>query len=165
MNGDPDALLYQAVQLHRAGRRADAAHLYLAVLRHRGDRADAFHNLGLVAVEGGDLAAGLSQFKAAIAAEPSYGRYWLSYCQALVDGGDLDQARAILPWVLRLRVERGWTGALAARLFGPRPLLAEARRRDQDGRTAEARILVRRVLALDPALDEARVLLAGMAGG
>ncbi|HIJ62009.1 MAG TPA: tetratricopeptide repeat protein [Rhodospirillaceae bacterium] len=163
MSDNLDALHHQAIALHQAGRRVDAAHLYLSILRRRPDHSDARHNLGLVAVEGGDLASGLTAIRAAVATDPSYGRYWLSYVQALTDDGRLDEARRALPRVLRLGGERGWSGALAARLFDPRQLLAEAEARRRASRQADAQELARRVLALLPRSAAALGLLGGLA--
>ena len=159
-----DAIHHQALALHSVGRRVDAAHLYLSILRRRPDHSDARHNLGLVAVEGGDFAAGLNAIRAAVAIEPAYGRYWLSYAQALADDGRPDEARDILPRVLRLQVERGWSGALAARLFDPRQLLDQARFRRRTGRVDESRLLARRVLVQLPCSAAALALLGGLAG-
>ena len=157
-------LLSQAVTLHQAGRRQDAAHLYLAVLRHRADHADARHNLGLVALQGGDLTAGISLVRAALTLDPSYGRYWLSLVQALADADRLGEARRSLPRAMRLAADQGWCGALAARLFGSRQLLAEAQSRHRRGRTKEAHTLAKRVLSLLPTSTGALEMLGHFAG-
>lgn len=164
MTMNSNHLLSQAVALHQAGRRRDAAHLYLAVLRSRADHADAHHNLGLVAVQGGDLRTGLTQIRTALTLDPSYGRYWLSLAQALADGDRLEEARRVLPWALRLGSDPGWGGTLAARLFGSRQLLAEAASRHRSGRTRDADSLARRVLTLMPASTGALEMLGHFAG-
>lgn len=92
----PDQLLLQAFAHHQAGRLPEAERLYRAVLKNHPQHAVANHNLGLLAVQMGLLAAGLHHLKSAVEASPEQGQYWLSYVKVLVQSGQVDAARQAL---------------------------------------------------------------------
>ncbi len=91
-----DKKLLQAVTLHRAGRLKDAERIYREILKSDLQHSDANHNLGALAVQTGKPALGLPFFKAALAANPNHGQYWLSYIDALNKAGQHDLAQQVL---------------------------------------------------------------------
>ena len=88
-----DVAFQQAIAHHQAGRLQEAEQLYRAILQAQPDQADANHNLGLLAGQVGQHAAGLPYLKTAWAINPSRGQYALSYAEALLA---TDQAREAL---------------------------------------------------------------------
>lgn len=108
----------KAVARHQAGELAEARVLYGAVLQIDPAHAVANHNLGILAVQCGQPAAGLENFLAAIEADPTHGKYWLSYVDGLRKAGQPEQARQ----VLALARQQGLSGpeveALALSLDG-----------------------------------------------
>lgn len=91
-----DQALQQAVSHHQAGRLAEAEHLYRTILQVQPDYPDANHNLGVLAVQVKQPAAALPHFKAALAANPDHGQYWLSYIDVLAQTGQIETARQVL---------------------------------------------------------------------
>ena len=81
------AALQQAVAHHQAGRLQDAEQLYRAILQAQPGQADANHNLGVLAGQVGQHAAGLDFFKTALATNPAQSQYALSYANALMNAG------------------------------------------------------------------------------
>ena len=67
---DADADLHAAVALHRAGRLAEAAPIYLSVLRAAPDRFDALHLLGVLRQQEGRSAEAAELIGAALAQRP-----------------------------------------------------------------------------------------------
>ncbi len=111
--------LNQAVTHHQAGNLPEAERLYRAILAALPKHPDASHNLGVLAVQVRQPAAGLPHFRAALEANPNQGQYWFSYIDALIQTGQTDQARKMLAQAR----ERGLRGeavdSLAGRLDGP----------------------------------------------
>jgi predicted O-linked N-acetylglucosamine transferase (SPINDLY family) len=70
MAKSPAVLLNEAVALHQAGRLADAAARYRAILTRAPQHAEALHLLGLVKIASGDLAGGVASIRRAIAVQP-----------------------------------------------------------------------------------------------
>lgn len=91
----PDAVLQEAVAHHREGRLAEAERLYRAILEGQPDQPDANHNLGVLAGQVGQPAAGLPYLEAAWQADPSHEQYWLSYGEALLATGQAQQAAKV----------------------------------------------------------------------
>lgn len=118
--------LQQAIAHHQAGQLQDAERIYRGILQAQPNHPDASHNLGVLAVQVKQPAAGLPYFKAALAANPNQMQYWLSYIDALIQIESIDTARQILEQGLK----RGLSGrafeTLAARLSN-----AEKARSDQ----------------------------------
>ena len=79
-----EVALRQAVAHHQAGRLSEAEELYRAILQAQPGQADANHNLGVLAAQVGQPAAGLPYLKAALDADqpmsntccPMPRRYW-----------------------------------------------------------------------------------------
>lgn len=101
-----DQALQQGITHHQAGQLQDAERLYRVILQAQLDHPDANHNLGVLAVQVNQPAAGLPHFKAALEANPNQGQYWLSYIEALIQTGQKDAARQ----VLELGRQRGLLG-------------------------------------------------------
>lgn len=91
-----DQALRQAIFHQKAGYFEDAENLYLAILQVQPNHPDANHNLGVLAVQKKQPAAGLPYFVAALNADPAHGQYWLSYIDALFQAGQSEQARQVL---------------------------------------------------------------------
>lgn len=116
---EPDAtaqLLRQALAHHQAGRLLEAGTLYQTLLQSQPDHAEANYNLGVIAVQAQQPEAGLPYFVAALNVDPTHGRYWLNYIDALSQAGQLDDARAVLALARQQGLEGGEVDALAARL-------------------------------------------------
>lgn len=116
---EPDAtaqLLQQALAHHQAGRLLEAGTLYQTLLHSQPDHAEANYNLGVIAVQAQQPEAGLPYFAAALNADPTHGRYWVNYIDALSQAGQQDDARAVLALARQQGLEGDAVEALAARL-------------------------------------------------
>lgn len=92
----PDVALQQAVAHHRAGRLAEAEQLYRAILQAQPYQPDANHNLGVLAGQVGQHAAGLHFLKTALVVNPSHKQYVLSYAEALLATDQPEETLGIL---------------------------------------------------------------------
>ena len=88
--------LQQAVASHKAGKLQNAERLYRAILQSRPLHPDANHNLGVLAMRSNRIEVALSLFKTALEANPKIEQFWLSYIEALIKLGQLDNARLIM---------------------------------------------------------------------
>jgi protein O-GlcNAc transferase len=88
--------LQQALAHHQAGRLPEAEELYRAILQAHPDQADANHNLGVLAGQVGQHAAGLPYLKNALMANPNQAQYVRSYAEALLTTGSADAAFEIV---------------------------------------------------------------------
>ena len=111
-------LLQQAVVLHQAGQLLEAGELYQTILQSQPGHPEANHNLGVIAVQAQQPAAGLPYFMAALDADPTRGPYWLNYIDALFQAGQHEDARAVLALAQRQGLEGDEVDALAVRLGG-----------------------------------------------
>lgn len=91
-----DQAFKQAIAHHQAGQLQDAERLYRAILQAQPNHPDANHNLGVLAVQVKQPAAGLPYFKTALEANPKQEQYWLSYIDALIQTGQTEAARQVL---------------------------------------------------------------------
>lgn len=135
----PDAsaqLLQQALAHHRAGRLLEAGTFYQTLLQSQPDHAEANYNLGVIAVQAQQSEAALPYFVAALNADPTHGRYWVNYIDALEQAGQLDDARTVLALARQQGLEGDAVDTLAARL-------------DEDARAAAP------AGAVDPAASDA----------
>jgi len=96
-----DVAFKQAVAHHQAGRLQEAEGLYRAILQVQPYHPDANHNLGVLAGQVGQHAAGLPYLKAALAVNPAHGQYVLSYAEALLATGQAGEALKILDGALQ----------------------------------------------------------------
>lgn len=86
----------RAVAHQQAGQLADAERHYLAVLQADPDHTEANHNVGVLAVQMKQPAAGLPYLIKALEADPACGQYWLSYIDALFQANEREAALEVL---------------------------------------------------------------------
>ena len=96
-----DQAFKQAIVYHKAGHLQDAERLYRAILQVQPNHPEANHNLGVLAVQVNQTAAGLLLFKAALEAAPAQEQYWLSYADALLASGQAGEALNIIQGAMR----------------------------------------------------------------
>lgn len=113
-----DQLLQQAIAHHQSGRLQEAGELYQAILQNQPGHPEANHNLGVIAIQAQQPAAGLPYFMAALDADPTCGQYWLNYIDALFQAGLQEDARAVLVLARQQGLQGEEVDALAARLNG-----------------------------------------------
>lgn len=105
----------RAVAHQQAGRFQDAERHYIAVLQAEPNHPEANHNVGVLAVQMKQPAAGLPYFIRALELNPGCGQYWLSYIDALFQANERDAALEMLA----LAQQQGLSGkeieALSAR--------------------------------------------------
>ena len=94
--GDVTGYLQQAIIDHQAGRLQEAERLYRAILQVQPNHPDANHNLGVLAVQVKQVAAGLPYFKLAFETDPGQAQFWLSYIDALIQCDQIEAASQIL---------------------------------------------------------------------
>ncbi|MCE9640839.1 MAG: tetratricopeptide repeat protein [Betaproteobacteria bacterium] len=137
--GAADHVFQQAVAEHQAGRLPEAGQLYRRVLEVDPAHPVANHNLGALAVQMGQPATSLPHFLAALEADPTQGKYWLSYIDALIRADQMDDARQ----VLALARQQGLTGSevdtLALRLAGGAAIPTNAGQGPKSSRKAGSR--------------------------
>ena len=112
-----DQLLQQAIAHHQSGLLLEAGELYQAILQSQPNHPEANHNLGVIAVQAQQPAAGLPYFMAALDADPARGQYWLNYIDALSQAGQQEDARAVLALARQQGLQGDEVDALAARLI------------------------------------------------
>ena len=91
-----DQALQQGVAAHKEGKLEDAERLYRAILQSQPTHPDANHNLGVLAVGVGKVAAALPHFKAAISSNSNQNQFWLSYIDALIKLNQFDAAKQVI---------------------------------------------------------------------
>jgi tetratricopeptide (TPR) repeat protein len=111
--------LPQAVAAHQAGRLQDAERFYRTILQVQPQHPVANHNLGVLAVQVKQPAAGLPHFKLALEADPNHGQYWISYIDALVQAGQIDEARRVLGRGRQIGLQGAAVEMLAEKLDDP----------------------------------------------
>lgn len=113
-----DQALQQAIAHHQAGELQEAGELYLAILQAHPNHPEANHNMGVLAVQMKQPAAGLPYFMAALDADPARGQYWLNYIDALFQAGQLEDARQVLALAQQQGLQGDEVEALELRLKG-----------------------------------------------
>ena len=93
---ETERALRLATAQHQTGGLQLAEELYLAILQLNPAHPDANHNLGVLAVQKNQPAAGLHYFLAALDADPARGQYWISYINALFQAGQSEDAQQVL---------------------------------------------------------------------
>ena len=88
--------LQQGISAHKAGKLEEAERLYRAIIGSVPTHSDANHNLGVLAVGVGKVDTALPYFKTALEANPNHGQYWISYIDALIKLGSIDDASKVL---------------------------------------------------------------------
>ena len=90
-----DQALQKGIEAHKAGLLQEADKLYTDILKNLPKHPDANHNMGVLAVGIGKLHEALPFFKTALEATPSVAQFWLSYIDALINLGRIDEARDV----------------------------------------------------------------------
>ncbi len=109
-------VLCNAITHHQAGRFQEAGELYQSILKLDPNHSEANHNLGVLAVQVNQPAAGLVYLMAALNADPSRRLYWISYIDALLKSGQLEEAQQVLALARQNGLEGDEVEALEARL-------------------------------------------------
>ncbi len=91
----------KAVKAHEAGQLQEAERAYTAVLDLNPHHPDANHNLGVLAVIAGKLHDSLPFFRTALQASPETAQFWLSYIEALLKLGKVDDAKIVLETAIK----------------------------------------------------------------
>lgn len=91
-----EQILAQAQSHQQAGQTLEALRLYHAVLQQQAGHPQASFALGTLAVQTGNPRAGLPYFEAALSQQASVQHYWLAYLDALLQGGQREQAGLVL---------------------------------------------------------------------
>jgi tetratricopeptide (TPR) repeat protein len=100
---DPTSLLDQAVQMHRSGWLAEAEGLYLQVIQADPTCADAWYNLGVVALQQGRLDAAEASLQKAIQLRPQYAEAHSNMGTVFLFQGKTDRAIDCYQSALRLQ--------------------------------------------------------------
>lgn len=111
-----DSTLKEAIVYHQAGQLEDAGRLYLSILQTQPNHPEANHNLGVLAVQAEQAAAGLPYLVAALEANPAHGQYWLSYINALIHAGQWNLVREVLAMAQQQGLQGDEVDALATQL-------------------------------------------------
>ena len=90
-----EELFQQGVELHKSGKVEVASQLYTAVLKAQPEHPTANHNMGILAVGGGNVQEALPFFEAALEANADTAQFWLSYIAALIEVGRMADAQAV----------------------------------------------------------------------
>jgi MoaA/NifB/PqqE/SkfB family radical SAM enzyme len=106
----------RAIASHRAGRLQEAERLYRAILKQHPTHPDANHNLGVLAVSIDRIDDALPLFKAALRANGTVTQFWLSYVNALVRCGRMEDAQAVLAQARAQGLDEAGYQVLAKRL-------------------------------------------------
>lgn len=101
-----EQMLQRAVAHQQAGEYQDAERYYLAILQADPHHPEANHNAGVMAVQMKQPALGLPYLLTALEADPGRARYWISYIDALLQSGQMDEAQQ----VLSLAIQQGLQG-------------------------------------------------------
>ena len=88
--------LSKGVQMHVSGNFELAGELYASVLKLHPKHADANHNMGLLKIDTGHDLDALPYLQTALQADTSIAQFWLSYINALITLGRVDEASRIL---------------------------------------------------------------------
>ena len=109
-------LLHQAVTQHQAGQLHEAEKFYRAILEIYPKHSEANHNMGVLAVQKKRSAESLPYFTVALDADPTRGQYWLNYIDALLQAGQLEDARQVLALAQQQGLHGDAVDSLAGRL-------------------------------------------------
>ena len=90
-----DQALQNGIKAHNAGEMQEAESYYTAILNANPKHPDANHNLGLLAIEFGNIEASLPFLKIASESNSNMEQYWLSYIGALIQLDRVADAKAV----------------------------------------------------------------------
>ena len=85
--------LWQGGTAQEEGRLQEAEQVYKAALQALPDNAQANYNLGILAASMHKFHVACLYFKGAIDASPETSAYWAGYIEALIDDGQVEQAK------------------------------------------------------------------------
>ncbi|MFK7865652.1 MAG: tetratricopeptide repeat protein [Pseudohongiellaceae bacterium] len=91
-----DQLLANGLAAYEAGELEEAERLFKSLLQAQPSHPEASHKLGCIALHLNDHKGSLHFFKKALEANPKETTYWLSYIEALIQGGHVAIAQAVL---------------------------------------------------------------------
>ena len=170
-------MLDTAMQHHLAGRLADAEPIYRQVIAEHPDQPDAYHRLGMLAAQSGDIEQALTLIDRAIEIDPNEWRYHhgrgevllaveqytaaiAAFEQALRLNGDAPEALFKLGVALHATQQLDRAMALYQRVLSINPNLAEVHNHlgsalQSAGRSSEAIEAFRRAVRLQPVNAEA----------
>jgi tetratricopeptide (TPR) repeat protein len=114
-----DHAFQQAIAHHQAGQLQQAEQFYLAILQTYPDHPDANHNIGILAMQVNQPARALQHLKVALDANPNKGQYWRSYIDALIQTGQINEARNMLALGLQKGLQGKEVELLVNRLGNP----------------------------------------------
>lgn len=133
----------QATELQLAGRLSEAESLYHELISHSPSCAEAYHRLGLILWEKGDLQGALERIQQAIAINPKEARYHCSLGQVLTTATDFPKAIVAFQRALELKPD------FVDALFGLGLSLQETKQLDK------AIVTYRKVISLSPTYADA----------
>jgi tetratricopeptide (TPR) repeat protein len=108
--------LQQAIACHQAGQLQEAGACYRAILQTHPNHPEANYSMGVLAVQMKQPAAGLPYFVAALNADPARRQYWLNYIDALLQAGQMEDARQTLALARQHGLQGVEVEAMAVRL-------------------------------------------------
>jgi protein O-GlcNAc transferase len=106
----------QARTHHQAGRVREAESLYRSILQTQPGHPNANHNLGVIELQAGHVAAAIPHFSAALAADSSQAQFWFSYIAGLIAAGKNDDARQAFEQARQRGLDGPQMDVLGARL-------------------------------------------------
>lgn len=102
---EAERLFETALALHREGRAGLAESHYLRVVKLDPGHADAWHLLGVIAFQAGQLPKAIKQFRQAVGVRPGFAQAWNNLALALKEKGDANAAREAFDRALAVRPE------------------------------------------------------------
>ncbi len=87
--------LQKGIEAHQAGKAQEAERYYTAILKSNPKHPDANHNMGVLAVDVGKVEEALPFLKNALGINPKIAQFWLSYIDALIKLGRMDDAKTV----------------------------------------------------------------------
>ena len=105
MNLQIEDALKMGIEAHKTGQIEQASVFYKKVLQLQPEHPNANHNLGVVACETGKTVDALPLFRAALEGDASVGYYWLSYIQALIKLGMIEDAQIVFHQAKKIGAE------------------------------------------------------------
>ena len=91
-----DQALQKGIEAHKAGKVQEADRYYTAILKATPKHPDANHNMGVLAVGVGKVREAIPFFENALKANQTNVQFWLSYMDAIINLGQIEDARLIL---------------------------------------------------------------------
>ena len=112
-----ETILQQAIEAHQAAQFEQAEELYLAILQAQPYHAVANHNMGLLAGQVNQFAAGLPYLHKALSVNPDEGQFWLSYADGLLKAGETAEALDIIDTAIGRGLDNEQSQGLRARIL------------------------------------------------